>query len=256
MLSLKRPAEITKMRKAGRFVADVLMRMRDIIKPGVCTMDLDDAAEEMLQRESAGAAFRGYRVPGIRRPFPGAVCASVNDEIVHGIPSKDRLLEDGDIISIDFGAVIDGYYGDAACTYEVGEVSKERRYLLETTLEALHRGIAQVKPGATLGDIGHAVESYVLDRGCGLVRDYSGHGIGRHLHEAPHVPNYGRQGTGMTLKAGMTFCIEPMVMSGAEPVKSLSDGWTVVTKDGSDAAHFEHTVLVTESGVEILTPWE
>jgi methionyl aminopeptidase len=180
----------------------------------------------------------------------------VNDEIVHGIPSRERVLQDGDIISIDTGVSYNGFFGDAACTFAVGKISEDRQRLLDITLESLHRGVNAVKAGATLGDIGHAIESIVIPSGFGLVRDYAGHGIGRRLHEAPQVPNYGTAGSGITLKAGMTFCIEPMVMSGSEEVKNLSDNWTVVTADGSDAAHFEHSILVTPDGAEILTPWE
>ncbi len=256
MITLKKADEVEKMRRAGRIVADVLLRMRELIRPGLDTMALDEAATEILDRESAGAAFKGYRVPGIAKPFPGAVCVSINEEVVHGIPSRERLLQEGDVVSIDFGAVVDGYYGDAACTYPVGAISPEKQRLLDVTLRALHIGTGQVVPGKTVGDIGHAIEEWVVGEGCGLVRDYAGHGIGRRLHEAPQVPNHGQARTGMTLKSGMTFCIEPMVMCGAEAVRTLKDGWTVVTADGSDAAHFEHTLLVTEDGVEILTPWE
>lgn len=256
MVTLKKPAEIEKMERAGRVVADVLSLMREMIRPGIDTMSLDQAASELMGKESAIAAFKGYRVPGISSPFPGSVCVAINEEVVHGIPSSDRLLLEGDIVSIDVGAVVEGYYGDAACTYPVGSVSESRRNLLDTTYRALHVGIELVRPGNTIGDIGHAIEQWVTSRGCGLVRDYAGHGIGKKLHEAPQVPNHGKAGHGMTLKSGMTFCIEPMVMSGAEPVRSLKDGWTVVTADGSDAAHFEHTLLVTEEGAKILTPWE
>lgn len=256
MLSLKRPEDIVKMKKAGVIVADVLKAMNDVIRPGVDTMTLEETAEGILGKASAKAAFKGYRVAGIKDPFPAALCVSINDEIVHGSPSRDRILEEGDIVSIDFGAVIDGYYGDAACTYAVGNVSDERRYLMDVTHRSLHIGMDVITPGATIGDIGHAIEEFVLSKKCGLVRDYTGHGIGKHLHEAPQVPNHGKAGAGMVIKQWMTFCVEPMVMSGGEKVKTLKDGWTVVTKDGSDAAHFEHTLLVTEDGVEVLTPWE
>jgi methionyl aminopeptidase len=256
MITLKKPAEVDKMRKAGIVVADVLKLMRDIVKPGVDTLTLEEAAEGVMEKASAKAAFKGYRTHGISTPFPGAICVSINEEVVHGIPSRDRILEEGDIISIDMGAVVDGYYGDAACTYPVGKIGAARAMLLETTHKALHVGIDQVCPGNTIGDIGHAIEEWVLFRSCGLVRDYAGHGIGRKLHEPPQVPNHGKPGHGVTLKAGLTFCIEPMVMSGMEQVRSLDNGWTVVTCDGSDAAHFEHTILVTEDGAEILTPWE
>ncbi|MDR1472321.1 MAG: type I methionyl aminopeptidase [Synergistaceae bacterium] len=256
MITLKKPDEINRMRKAGRIVADVLILMGDLIKPGIDTLSLDEAAEDLILRAGAKAAFKGYRVAGIRHPFPGAICVSINEEVVHGSPSRERFLREGDIVSVDVGAVIDGYYGDAARTFPVGGISPERQFLLDVTYKALHAGIDQVAPGSTIGDIGHAIETWTLGQGCGLVRDYAGHGIGRRLHEAPQVPNHGRPNNGLTLKSGMTFCIEPMVMSGAEPVKSLSDGWTVVTEDGSDAAHFEHALLVTGDGAEILTPWE
>lgn len=256
MITLKKPLEIVKMRRAGSVVADVHKLMEDLVKPGIDTLSLDKAAEELLARASAKAAFKGYRVPGIRAPFSGSICASINDEVVHGAPSTERVLQEGDIISIDVGAVVDGYYGDAARTYAVGNISPQRKKLLDVTYKALHIGIDQVRPGKTIGDIGHAIETWVIGEGFGLVRDYTGHGIGKKLHEPPQVPNYGKAATGLTLKPGLTFCIEPMVMSGREPVKSLDNGWTVVTVDGSDAAHFEHTVLVTEDGVEILTPWE
>lgn len=256
MITLKKPAEIECMKRAGGIVADVLKAMRDFIEPGIDTLSLDQEAARILEKSGARAAFKGYRVPGIAVPFPGAACISINSEVVHGIPSRDRILEEGDIVSVDFGAVIDGYYGDAACTYPVGKISREREALLETTHRALYVGIEQVVPGRTLGDIGNAIETWVVSRECGLVRDYAGHGIGKKLHEAPQVPNHGKAGAGMTLKSGMTFCIEPMVMNGEEAVKCQSDGWTVVTVDGSDAAHFEHTLLVTPDGVEILTPWE
>lgn len=256
MITLKRPLEVVKMRQAGAVVADVHKLMRDMIRPGIDTMSLDKATEELLAKASAKAAFKGYRVPGIRTPFPGSICASINSEVVHGIPSVTRVLQEGDIISIDVGAVVDGYFGDAACTYAVGQISPQRKDLLDVTHRALHIGINQVRPGRTIGDIGYVIEEWTLGQGCGLVRDYAGHGIGKKLHEPPQVPNHGKAGTGMTLKTGLTFCIEPMVMNGGEAVRSLDDGWTVVTVDGSDAAHFEHTVLVTEDGVEILTPWE
>ncbi len=256
MITFKSDRDLEKMRHAGRIVADILRLMRDMVRPGVDTYTLDEAAEALVLKENARPAFKGYKVPWVSVPFPGTICASVNDEIVHGIPSRERVLQDGDIISIDTGVSYNGFFGDAACTFAVGKISEDRQRLLDITLESLHRGVNAVKAGATLGDIGHAIESIVIPSGFGLVRDYAGHGIGRRLHEAPQVPNYGTAGSGITLKAGMTFCIEPMVMSGSEEVKNLSDNWTVVTADGSDAAHFEHSILVTPDGAEILTPWE
>jgi methionyl aminopeptidase len=256
MITLKKPDEVAKMRRAGQVVADVHSVMMEKVRPGIDTMSLSEEADRVLERASAVASFKGYRVHGVRMPFPSAICVSINEEVVHGIPSRDRILCDGDIISVDVGAMVDGYHGDAARTYAVGEISPERAELLSVTYRALHIGMEQSVVGNTIGDIGHAIEKWVLANGCGVVRDYSGHGIGRKLHEPPQVPNYGRQRSGMTLKPGMTFCIEPMVVSGREPVKSTENGWTVVTCDKSDAAHFEHTLLVTENGVEILTPWE
>ncbi|MEG1837101.1 MAG: type I methionyl aminopeptidase [Synergistaceae bacterium] len=256
MITFKSDRDLIKMRRAGQIVADILKLMRDMVKPGIDTLTLDEAAERLVIKAGAKPAFKGYKVPWVPVPFPGTICASINDEIVHGIPSRSRILQDGDIISIDTGASIEGFFGDAACTYAVGQISESRQRLLDITLDSLHRGMEAVKPGATIGDIGFAVESTVAPLGYGLVRDYSGHGIGRKLHEAPQVPNFGTPGRGITLKSRMTFCIEPMVMTGGEKVKNLSDEWTVSTKDGSDAAHFENSLLVTENGVEILTPWE
>ncbi|MDO5562980.1 MAG: type I methionyl aminopeptidase [Synergistaceae bacterium] len=256
MITFKSDRDIEKMRRAGRLVADILKLMRDMVRPGIDTLTMDAAAEELVVKSGAKPAFKGYKVPWVSIPFPGTICASINEEVVHGIPSKDRVLNEGDIISIDTGASLDGFFGDAACTFAVGKISEARQRLLDVTLESLHCGIAAIKPGATLGDVGSAVEQLVTPAGFGLVRDYAGHGIGRRLHEAPQVPNYGEPGSGVTLKSRMTFCVEPMVMSGEERVKNRADHWTVVTADGSDAAHFEHSLLVTDDGAEILTPWE
>ena len=244
------------MRRAGQVVADVHGVLREKIRPGVDTMTLSEEADRVMEMASAKASFKGYRASTVKTPFPSSICVSINEEVVHGIPSRERILEEGDIVSIDVGAIVDGYHGDAACTYAVGEISPERAELMAVTYKALHIGLELAIAGNTVGDIGHEIEKWVLASGCGVVRDYSGHGIGRRLHEAPQVPNFGRARSGMTLKPGMTFCIEPMVTSGKEPVESTENGWTVVTCDRSDSAHFEHTLLVTEDGVEILTPWE
>ncbi len=256
MISFKSDRDIAKMRRAGQVVADILRLMRDMVKPGIDTLTLDEAAESLVLKAGGKPAFKGYRASWASVPFPGTICASINSEVVHGIPSRSRILQEGDIISIDTGASIEGFFGDAACTYAVGKISEERQRLLDLTLESLHSGAAAVKPGATLGDVGYAVESVVIPAGYGLVRDYAGHGIGHRLHEAPQVPNFGDPGSGLTVKPRMTFCVEPMVMPGGEDVESLGDGCTVVTTDGSVAAHFEYSLLVTEDGVEILTPWE
>ncbi|QTX31506.1 type I methionyl aminopeptidase [Aminithiophilus ramosus] len=256
MITLKSDHEIRNMKQAGRIVVDVLRLLEELIVPGVDTLTLDETAEALIVKSGGVPATKGYRVPGIASPYPASLCTSVNDEVVHGIPSRDRILREGDIVSVDIVVGYDRYFGDAARSYPVGAVSEARRDLLQVTRESLDRALAAVRGGATLGDVGHAVESYVKPRGFGLVRDYAGHGIGRHMHEPPQVPNYGKPGRGLVLKPGMTLAIEPMVMSGGERVVTRPDGWTVVTADGSDAAHFEKTVLVTAEGAEILTPWE
>ena len=256
MIKLKTPEEIQLMRIAGRVTAEVLDIMREAVRPGISTGELDRIAEEHIRKNNGIPAFKNYKPAANMTPFPGTICASVNEEVVHGIPAFSRILQEGDIISVDVGAYVNGYCGDAACTYPVGEISPERMNLLKATEESLNRAIAQALAGNTLGDIGHAVEGYVKPLGFGVVRDYTGHGIGKKMHEAPQIPNYGRAGQGMTLKAGMTIAIEPMIMAGREKVKTGSNGWTVSTVDRSDAAHFERSIAVLESGPEILTPWK
>jgi len=235
------------MRKAGKVVREVLELVRSLVKPGVTTLDLDRAAEERLKELGAKAAFKGYH------GYPAVLCASVNAEVVHGIPSAKRVLKDGDIVSVDFGAFVEGYCGDAAITVPVGTVDAGTLRLLDVTQASLKAGIAAVKPGATLGDVGSAVQTVVEDAGFSVVRDFVGHGIGVHMHEDPQVPNFGEPGRGMKLKAGMVIAIEPMVNAGGPDVVVLDDGWTAVAKDGSMSAHFEHTVAVTASGARILT---
>ncbi len=256
MIKIKTPQEIELMRIAGRVTAEVLDIMREVVRPGISTGELDRIAEEHIRANNGIPAFKNYKPGGDMTPFPGTICASINEEVVHGIPSFDRILQEGDIISVDVGAYVNGYCGDAACTYPVGEISGERMKLLKVTEESLNRAIAQALKGNTLGDIGHAVESYVKPLGYGVVRDYTGHGIGRKMHEAPQIPNYGRAGQGMTLKAGMTIAIEPMIMSGREDVKTEDNGWTVSTVDKSDAAHFERSIVILDDGPEILTNWQ
>jgi methionyl aminopeptidase len=256
MITLKKPEEIDCMKRAGRVVADVHNAMRDMIRPGIDTMSLSDEADRILDRESAGASFRGYKVHGIRTLFPSAICVSINEEVVHGIPSRERILEEGDIVSIDVGAIVKGYHGDAACTYPVGKITPERAELLSVTEESLSRAISAAILGNTVGDIGYAVESYVLSKGYGLVRDYAGHGVGYKLHESPQVPNFGKPQRGVVLKAGMTLAIEPMVMAGKEETLLGENHWVLYTADGSDAAHFERSIAVTADGPEILTPWK
>lgn len=243
------------MRRAGKVVAEVLDLLREAVRPGISTGELDRMAEEHIRSCGAEPAFKGYRPAPSMSPFPGTICASINEEIVHGFPSDGRRLAEGDILSVDVGACLDGYYGDAACTYPVGAVSAERRKLLDVTEASLNRAIAAALAGRTIGDIGHAVESYVVPLGYGIVRDFTGHGVGKKLHEAPQVPNFGRSGRGVTLQPGMTLAIEPMIMAGREKVLIGENGWVVVTADGSDAAHFERSIAVTADGPEILTPW-
>ena len=257
MIKIKKPEEIELMRVAGRVTAEVLDIMREAVRPGISTGELDRLAEEHIRKNGGIPAFKNYKPMSDMTPFPGTICASINDEIIHGIPDFNRILEEGDIISVDVGACINGWFGDAACTYPVGEISNEKKKLLEVTEDSLNRAIASALNGNTLGDIGYAVESFVKPLGFGIVRDYTGHGIGRKMHEAPQIPNYGKARQGMTLKSGMTIAIEPMIMSGREDVKvDPKNGWTVSTVDGSDAAHFERSIVILDEGPEILTKWQ
>ncbi len=235
------------MRRAGRVVCEVLELLRSRVKPGVTTMDLEKAAAAKLDELGVEAAFKGYG------GFPCVLCASVNNEVVHGIPSPKRVLKEGDIVSLDFGAVVDGYYGDAAITVPVGRIDADTARLLKVTEASLKAGIAAVRPGATLGDVGAAVQGVVEAEGFSVVREFVGHGIGAHMHEDPQVPNFGEAGHGMKLRAGMVIAIEPMVNAGKPDVVVLADGWTAVTSDGSRSAHFEHSVAVTATGARILT---
>ena len=236
------------MRRAGQVVREVLELVRGQIKPGVTTLDLEKAAEERTKKLGARPAFKGYH------GFPCCLCTSVNSEVVHGIPSAKRILKEGEIVSVDFGAFVDGYCGDAAITVPVGEkIDPKTARLLKVTEASLDAAIAVVKPGATLGDVGFAVQKVVEAAGFSVVRDFVGHGIGIHMHEDPQVPNFGEAGRGMKLRAGMVIAIEPMVNAGGPDVMVLGDGWTAVTADGSMSAHFEHTVAVTATGARILT---
>jgi methionyl aminopeptidase len=244
---IKSSQEIEKMRRAGQVVREVLELVRSKVKPGASTFDLEKAADARLRELGVKAAFKGYH------GFPCVLCTSVNSEVVHGIPSPKRVLKEGDIVSVDFGVVIDGYYGDAAITVPVGEIKPETERLLKVTEESLKAGIAAVRPGATLGDVGSAVQKVVEGQGFSVVRDFVGHGIGSNMHEDPQVPNFGEAGRGMKLKTGMVIAIEPMVNAGRPDVKVLDDGWTAVASDGSMSAHFEHTVAVTANGARILT---
>lgn len=236
------------MRRAGRVVREVLELVRSCVKPGATTFDLEHAAEKKIAELGAKPAFKGYH------GFPAVLCTSINSEVVHGIPSPKRVLKEGDIVSVDCGAIVDGYYGDAAITVPVGQkIDPKTDRLLKVTEASLHAGIAAVKPGATLGDIGAAVQQVVEAEGFSVVRDFVGHGIGSNMHEDPQVPNFGEAGRGMKLRTGMVIAIEPMVNAGKPEVRVLKDGWTAVTDDGSMSAHFEHTVAVTDTGARILT---
>lgn len=247
-IMMKTPQEVEKMRRSGQAVREILNYVSTLVEPGLTTMDLEQAAETRMKEMGLKPAFKGYR------GFPCVLCTSVNQEVVHGIPSAARKLREGDIVSVDTGVVMDGYYGDSATTVLVGKkIDPRTQKLVEVTEASLAAGIAAVKAGATLGDIGAAVQEVVEAAGFSVVREFVGHGIGTKLHEDPQVPNYGRRGQGQKLKAGMVFCIEPMVNVGLPEVTVLEDGWTAVTQDGSMSAHFEHTVAVTEDGALILT---
>ncbi|HEY8393775.1 MAG TPA: type I methionyl aminopeptidase [Thermaerobacter sp.] len=247
MVEIKSSREIEYMRRAGQIVAGVLQELARALRPGVTTAELDRLAERLIREAGGEPAFKGYQ------GYPATICASINDEVVHGIPSPGRVVREGDIVSIDVGARYQGYYGDSAATFAVGQVPGEARRLLEVTRESLYAAIAEARPGRRLGDVGHAVQRVVEAAGFSVVRDYAGHGIGRAMHEDPQVPNYGTPGTGLRLRPGMVLAIEPMVNAGGYEVRVDADGWTVRTADGSLSAHFEHTVLITEGEPEILT---
>ena len=238
------------MRGAGRLVGDVLTELAAKVAPGVSTAELDELAEKRITRAGATPAFKGYH------GYPATICASINDEVIHGIPSGRRVLQEGDIISIDVGAALDGYFGDSAITLPVGLVSEPAAMLLRVTEEALYKAIEQARPGARVSDIGHAVQKHVEAFGFSVVREFVGHGIGQRMHEEPQVPNYGDPGRGPRLAEGMVLAIEPMVNAGKPSVKVLADGWTAVTRDKSLSAHFEHTVAVTAGEPWILTARE
>ncbi|SEN73865.1 methionine aminopeptidase, type I [Mesobacillus persicus] len=246
MINCKTSREIELMREAGRIVALTHQELRKHIHPGITTKELDAIAEDFICRQGATASFKGYN------GFQGSICASVNNELVHGVPGG-RVLSEGDIISIDIGANYDGYHGDSAWTYPVGEISEEVQRLLDVTEESLYRGLNEAKPGVRLTNISHSIQSYVETNGFSIVREYVGHGIGQELHEEPQIPHFGLPNRGPVLKPGMVLCVEPMVNAGSRYVKTLADNWTVVTVDGKLCAHFEHTIVITDTGYEILT---
>jgi methionyl aminopeptidase len=246
MIILKSHREIKLMAKAGAIVAKALEEVEKNIRPGITTAELDKIAEDFILSQGAFPTFKGYQ------GYPAAICTSVNEEVVHGIPGL-KTLKDGDIISVDIGAFIDGYNGDAARTFPVGKVSEEALDLIETTRQSFFKGIEFAKPGFRLSDISHAIQTYVEDRNYSVVKDYVGHGIGQKMHEDPQIPNFGPPNKGPRLKAGMTLAIEPMVNMGTDQVYTLGNNWTVVTKDKSLSAHYENTIAITEKGPEILT---
>lgn len=252
-IAIKSRREIEQMREIGHFTAEILLELRERAQPGVTTGQLDEIAAKALEKRGLNSPFLGY-APGGVAPYPAVLCASINEEIVHGIPGP-RELQEGDIISLDFGVEYRGWHGDSAVTIAVGKTDPNSGAdkLIETTRDAMNLGIEQMVPGNRLSDIGHAVESRAKKEGYGVVRQFVGHGIGREMHEPPQVPNYGRPGRGPRLRAGMVFAIEPMVNIGTEKTRVLKDEWTAVTADGSLSAHFEHTVLITDNGPEVLT---
>lgn len=253
MALIKTPQEIIKLQRGGKILAKVLKALARAVRPGISTMDLETIAQDLIKQSGAAPAFPGYRIGAGVPPFPAALCTSIDHEIVHGIPHKARMLEAGQIIGLDLGVVYEGLYTDAAITVAVGRINKENEQLVATTKKALAEGIKQVKPGAHIGDISSAIQKVAESRGYGVVRDLVGHGVGHAIHEKPYVPNYGKPGTLEKLQVGMVIAIEPMFTLGGHEIIFSDDGWTVTTADGSIAAHFEHTVAVTEKGHIILT---
>lgn len=247
MIIIKSPEEIKKMRQACRMVATVLEELKSFLRGGLSTKEIEKYIENLILKMGGIPAFKGYR------GYPASACISINEQVVHGIPSEKIFIKEGDIVSIDVGVLYDGFYGDAAYTYPVGKVSNKAEKLLSVTKEALKKGINRAKHTARVGDISSAIQRYVEENKFSVVRAFVGHGIGRALHEDPQIPNFGREGTGPKLRAGMTIAIEPMVNAGTHEVTILSDGWTAVTKDGELSAHFEHTIAITENEPEILT---
>ena len=247
MIVLKSGREIAIMRRGGQVLADVVEMLRGFVRPGMSTLEVDEEVEAFIRERDAVPAFKGYR------GFPATVCISINEEVVHGIPSAHRRMKEGDIVGFDLGCIMDGYYADCAVTLPLGEIPPRVQELLDVTRESLEKAIAECRPGRRLSDVSHAVQKHVEPHGFGIVRTFVGHGIGRALHEEPQVPNFGDPGRGPQLKTGMVLAIEPMVTLGGHDVRILEDGWTAVTQDGSLAAHFEHTIAITESGPEVLT---
>lgn len=247
MIQIKSKREIELMREAGNILDMTRNMLKEHVKPGISTHHLDQLAENYIKSLGAIPSFKGYH------GFPGSICASVNEVVVHGIPSKRKVLKEGDIITLDFGVIYKGYHADSATTYPVGHIDEKLEELLKITEESLYVGLAQAKPGNHVSDISHAIEAYVKPYGYGIVEEFTGHGIGRELHEEPYVPNFGQPHQGPILKPGMTFCVEPMINLGTKRVKVLTDNWTTVTIDRKASAHFEHMIVITETGYDILT---
>ncbi|HXU91352.1 MAG TPA: type I methionyl aminopeptidase [Methylomirabilota bacterium] len=247
MIELKSTREVALMRAGGHILADVVNHLREAVRPGLSTLEIDEDVEAFIRARGALPAFKGYR------GFPATVCISINEEVVHGIPSAHRRIKDGDIVGLDLGCIVEGYYADCAFTLAIGDVPPKVQQLLDVTRESLEAAIAECRAGRRLSDVSHAVQAHVERHGFSVVRAFVGHGIGRALHEDPQIPNFGDPGRGPQLRPGMVLAIEPMVTMGSWEVKVLDDGWTAVTRDGSLAAHFEHTIAVTEDGPEVLT---
>ena len=254
MVTIKSKQEIEKMRQACRVAALTQKAIEEAIRPGISTFELDKIAEKTMRENGAIPAEKGYPsgIKGVMN-FPGSICASVNDEVIHGIPSKNVILKDGDIVSVDLVALKDGFNGDCARTYVVGKIDKETQRLIDVTKQAFFEGIKYAKKGYRLGDICHAIGEYVEKNGFNVVKEFQGHGIGRQMHEDPGIPNYGKAGRGIRLEPGMTLAIEPMVIYGNDGILELDDGWTIITEDGTNSAHYENTILITENEPEILT---
>lgn len=251
MISIKTPEEIKIMRQAGRILAEVMNKIVPKVQRDVSILELDEQAEKLIRQAGAKPGFKDHKSGG--RIYPATLCVSVNEQVVHSLPRKERILKQGDIVGIDCGVKYKGYYSDMALTVGVGEISSQARKLIQVTKKSLDEAIKEIRPGIHLGNISHAVQSYVEKKGFSVVRQLSGHGIGKELHEEPSILNYGKKGTGPILKQGMVLAVEPMVNAGDWKIKTLGDNWTIVTKDGSLSAHFEHTILVTEKGAEVLT---
>ena len=254
MVTIKSKKEIELMRESCKVVALLYKELEDKIKPGMTTWEVDEISENIIRRLGAIPAEKGYDI-GIKGvpPYPASICISINDEVIHGVPSKTKIIKEGDIVSIDTVALKNGYHGDAARTFMIGNVSKEAKRLVKVTKQAFFEGLKYAKPGYRIGDISHCIGEYVQSQGYSVVREFQGHGIGKEMHEDPGIPNYGKAGRGIRLEPGMTLAIEPMVIQGKPNILELDDGWTIVTEDGSLAAHYENTILITEKEPEILT---